>query len=187
MCQESRSKVFQKSEPILASNHCRQWRSISVRANYMWLHYDDSPNTLGALADFFFATSALVELPTFAAPFLGFDKPAGFVDPRGFGPSAFEGFNKLATFTPFIVFSGCSGRRGQGPALSTIVSIASWTCNTTSSYAGCANVTSMDIPNSQAQYATQDHFLRTKTRNIWALHKKLQRSLVFVFCRMLFK
>lgn len=86
-------------------------------------------------ADFFFATSAPVELPTLATLFPGFHRPANFVEPGGFCESTFLGFERPTTFTALCVFSGCAGCCGGRAALSGSLSTTTWTRILASNYA----------------------------------------------------
>ena len=89
---------------------------------------------LGMRADFFFATSALVELPTLAPRVPGLQSPTDLVAAGSFCSSVFLGFDRPTAFTALCVFSGCAGCRGGPSPCSGNVVAASWTFISASSY-----------------------------------------------------
>lgn len=116
------------------------------------------------LANFFFATSALVELPTFATFFPGFNKPASFVDPRGFGPWPLW----VLTSLPLSLFSSSFW-------VVRVAKVKDQRCRGLSPHPehafqhlamqDVANETSIDIANDQTQYYTQDLLCGRKQKN----------------------
>jgi hypothetical protein len=111
---------------------------------------------------FFFATSGLVELPTFASLFPGLQGPADFVEPRGFSESVFLGFERPTALTARCVFSSVLGdRRGGRLALLGTDSTASWTWTSASTYArrSQCNIHG-DCLLVYARYITHDTFCR---------------------------
>jgi hypothetical protein len=107
---------------------------MHVAGNYVRCRCDVSAMALGGRVDFFFATSAVVELPTFAPLFPGLESPADFAAPGLLSSSTFLGFERPTPFTAFCVFSGCAGCRGGLAAASGNVVATSWTCIPASNY-----------------------------------------------------